>query len=121
MDAQEFVERRVQNGISVKLDILHDDVKDMKAVLRELTAAISRLAVVESDLSHHSAAQERAFLVLAELEKRVANYESSTNARLAKNDIAIANASRTSGWVDKAVVAVVALVASYIAAKVGLK
>jgi len=37
-----FEDRRSASGISVKLDLLHDDVSDMKAVLKELTAAIYR-------------------------------------------------------------------------------
>lgn len=105
-----FIERRATNGITVKLDLLHTDVQDMKSVLKELTAAISRLAVVESDLTHFSAAQERAFKVLEKLETRMAAVE-----------LQAVNASRTSGWVDKAVVAIIAIVGSYVAVKVGLK
>ena len=105
----QFIERRTQDGISVKLDLLHTDVQDMKSVLKELTAAISRLAVVESDMTHFSAAQERAFKVLEKLENRMAAVE-----------IQASNAARTSGWVDKAVVAIVAIVGAYAANKLGL-
>lgn len=107
--AEQFIERRTTDGISVKLDLLHSDVQDMKSVLKELTAAISRLAVVESDMTHFSAAQERAFKVLEKLETRMAAVE-----------IQASNAARTSGWVDKAVVAVVAVVGAYTANKLGL-
>lgn len=106
----QFIERRSQDGISVKLDLLHTDVQDMKSVLKELTAAISRLAVVESDLTHFSAAQERAFKVLEKLETRMAAVE-----------IQATNAARTSGWVDKAVIGIIAVVGSYAAVKLGLK
>jgi len=105
----QFKERRTTDGISVKLDLLHSDVQDMKSVLKELTAAISRLAVVESDMTHFSAAQERAFKVLEKLENRMAAVE-----------IQASNAARTSGWVDKAVVAIVAVVGAYAANKLGL-
>lgn len=106
----QFIERRSQAGISVKLDLLHSDVQDMKSVLKELTAAISRLSVVESDMTHFSAAQERAFKVIEKLELRMSEAEK-----------AIVDASRTSGWVDKAVIGVIAIVGSYAAVKLGLK
>jgi hypothetical protein len=105
-----FRDRRIDNGIVMKLDLLHGDVQDMKSVLKELTAAISRLAVVESDQGHIRAAQERAFNVLEKLENRMAAVE-----------ITAANASRTSGWVDKGVVAVIATVGAYLATRLGLK
>jgi len=107
---QQFVDRRASgNGLSVKLDLLHSDVQDMKTVLKELTAAISRLAVVESDMSHFSTAQERAFKVLERLEQRVTALE--------KHDV---SNNQTNTWVTNAMWAAVAVAATFVARKVGL-
>ena len=41
-------ERRASNTTTdIKLDALHDDITDIKLVLKELTVAINRLAIVE--------------------------------------------------------------------------
>lgn len=53
------------------LDILHRDVIEVKAVLRELTLAITKLAVVEERQQQAASAQERAFRVLEAMEKRL--------------------------------------------------
>lgn len=103
-------------SIAVKLDLLHDDVTDMKSVLKELTAAISRLAVVESDQGHIRAAQERTFLVLEKVETRLEKLETRV---LALEQLGV-DSKRSNAWVDKAVWAVVAAVAMYVAKKVGL-
>lgn len=101
--------RRSDSGIAVKLDLLHDDVNGIKAVLKELTAAISRLAVVESDQGHIRATQERAFSFLEKLESRVATLE----------QLAVSSRQANS-WVEKALWAVAAASAMYIGKKVGL-
>ena len=104
-----FEDRRSASGISVKLDLLHDDVSDMKTVLKELTAAISRLAVVESDQGHIRAAQERTFVVLERLETRISALES----------LSVTN-KQTNQWVMTALWAAAAAAAMYVAKKVGL-
>ncbi len=104
-----FEDRRNASGISVKLDLLAGDVADLKTVLKELTAAISRLAVVESDQGHIRAAQERAFGVLEKLEMRIAALE----------QLAVTS-KQTSTWVEKGIWAAAAAAAMYIAKKVGL-
>lgn len=106
-----FEERRNANasGISVKLDLLHEDVSDMKAVLKELTAAISRLDVVESDQGHIRAAQERTFKVLERLEERTTSLE----------QLAVSS-KQANGWVEKGLWAAAAAAAMYVAKKVGL-
>ncbi len=104
-----FEDRRNASGISVKLDLLHEDVSDMKAVLKELTAAISRLAVVESDQGHIRAAQERSFAVLAKLEERITTLE----------QLAVTS-KQTNTWMEKGLWAAAAAVAMYVAKKIGL-
>ena len=102
-------DRRQTSGIEVKLDLLHDDVTDMKSVLKELTAAISRLAVVESDQNHIRAAQERTFVVLEKVEARIAALEALS-----------VTSKQTNKWAENAIWAVAAAAAMYVAKKVGL-
>ena len=116
------VDRRASSatGIAVKLDLLHEDVQDMKTVLKELTAAISRLAVVESNQGHISAAQERGFTALGNLEKRMATYEKENDARIKALEAQSITSKQTNVWVDRAVWGTVAAVGMYVAKKVGL-
>lgn len=57
------------------MDVLHRDVIEIKAVLRELTLAITKLAVVEERQTQISASMERAFTLLDGLERRIAELE----------------------------------------------
>ena len=105
----EFIERREQSGISVKLDLLHDDVSDMKSVLKDLTIAINRLAVVEERQTQAAAALERAFGALERVE-----------GRLAVLELQGVSSKQTNDWMGKAVWAAVAAVAVFAGKKVGL-
>ncbi len=64
-----------QDVLTVKLQVLHEDVGEMKSVLKDLTAAITKLALIEERQTQAAAAQERAFAVLAKLEERVSSLE----------------------------------------------
>lgn len=108
-DPVQYLDRRQTTGIEVKLDLLHGDVQDMKSVLKELTAAISRLAVVESDQGHIRAAQERGFKVLEKLEQRIAALEA----------VAVTS-KQTNTWVEKALWAAAVLACVFIARRAGL-
>ena len=109
MSEETFTERRSSTGISVKLDHLSESVGEMKGVLKELTVAINRLAVVEANQSHAAAALERAFVALAKLEMRIAALETSS-----------ADNRRTTSNVDKALWVLAGMTALFIANKVGL-
>ena len=50
-----------------KLSMLHEDVGDIKSALKDLTSAITRLALVEERMATASAAQERAIRLLESL------------------------------------------------------
>ena len=96
-------------GIKIKLDLLHDDVKDMKGVLKELTTAINRLAIVEERQSQAGEAMGRAFKGLDQVRDRLSDLE------------ALAVSSRqTNDWAGKALWAAAAASAVYIGKKVGL-
>ncbi len=47
-----------------KLSMLHEDVGDIKSALKDLTSAITRLALVEERMATASAAQERSMKLL---------------------------------------------------------
>ena len=91
-DNLQFGRRQQDSGIIVKLELLHDDVSDMKAVLRELTTAINRLAIVEERQQVTAAALERAFGILEKVESRLATLE-----------LANVNTSRSASLVDKGI------------------
>ena len=95
------------NLLSVRLQSLHEDVGDIKGTLQNLTAAITKLALVEERLSVTMTAQERAFVAIANVEKRLVKLES----KVPVTD----NAMK---WVDRGITAVVAAAAMFVWDKV---
>jgi len=104
-------ERRSQHSLALesKLTMLHDDVSDIKAALKDLTSAITRLALVEDRMATASAAQERAFKAIAEMEKKVVEIEKILAAQ-----------TKTTHWVDRGIWAALAALGVYVLKKVGL-
>jgi hypothetical protein len=97
------------HGMEIKLDLLHQDVSDMKAVLKELTVAINRLAIVEERQSETAKSMERAFTAIDKITVRLMSLEQGA-----------VNSARTSGWIDKGIAATVGAVAVYVAKKLGI-
>ena len=95
------------NLLSVRLQSLHEDVGDIKGTLQNLTAAITKLALVEERLSVTMAAQERAFTAISNVEKRLAALES----KVPVTD----NAMK---WVDRGITAIVAAAVMFVWEKV---
>lgn len=108
-----FNDRRTGDGplqvIAAKLESLHGDVGDMKLVLRDLTTAVTKLAIVEERQAQASLALERAFKVIEKVELRLDALEKAAPA-----------AAQTSTWVNNAMWAAAAVAATFIAKKVGL-
>ena len=103
-------ERRTNPELmDVKISMLHQDVSEMKTVLRELTSAITRLALVEERIATASAAQERAFAAIDKIEGRITKIEQK-----------MPEYSRVSIWVDRGIWAAAAAAVLYVAKKVGL-
>lgn len=104
-------DRRIHNNSStnIKLDALHDDITDIKLVLKELTVAINRLAIVEERQSQAADALERAFSALEKVEIRLTNLE-----------MVSVNSRQTNDWVGKAVWAGLAVLVIFVLRKVGL-
>lgn len=99
----------VAEVLRVQLQSLHSDVKNMEDVLKDLTSAITKLAVMEERQANAHQAIERAFSVLVKLEERVGDLEKT-----------VVNSSRTSMWVDRGMWAAAAAVAVYVAKRTGL-
>lgn len=106
----QFGRRSNDSGIIVKLELLHDDVSDMKSVLKELTVAINRLAIVEERQQQTAASLERAFTALEKVEARTTVLE-----------LANVNTSRTSTLIDKSLWLLVGAVITGVLVAIGVK
>ena len=95
--------------IAHKLESLHGDVGDMKQVLRDLTTAVTKLAIVEERQGQAAISLERAFKVLEKVEGRLDALE----RREPMN-------TQTSEWVTRAVFAAAAVAVLYVARQAGL-
>lgn len=92
-----------------RMESLHSDVGEIKTALKDLTQAITKLALIEERQSQASLALERAFMAMSKLGDRVQELE-----------LAESNNARTSEWVDRVVWSTAGLSVMFVAAKVGL-
>ena len=95
--------------LAVRLNLLHEDVGEIKTALGKLSDAITKLALVEQNQVQTAGALERAFQAIERIERRIEKIEQAMpeNAEAAK-------------WVDRAVTASVCAVAAFIAKAIGL-
>ena len=100
-----------------RVETMHADFGEIRNVLRDLTAAINKLALVEERQNNAAAAQERAFKVLERLESKIDALES----RVVTLEIAEPEQQRVSKWVLTAVWAAAALAVTLRLAKLGVK
>lgn len=98
-----------ENVLTVKLDMLHSDVVDMKTALNELSKAITKLALVEERQAQTADAMERAFKAIGKVEDR-----------LSKLELTAPKAKETSAWVDRFILGMVMAVMGFAGAKLGL-
>lgn len=111
---KEMLDRRAAvndgfNQLDKRLEVLHNDVTDMKDVLKSLTSAVTRLALIEERQAQAAAAQERSFRAIEGVEKRVADIEK----RMPEQD-------RTAKYVEMLLTALAVAALLYAAKKVGL-
>lgn len=92
-----------------KLETLHGDVNEVKTVLKDLTAAITKLAIVEERQNTTAAALERAFKALAKIEERVAVIELQVPAN-----------KKISVWVDRVTWAALGLLGMFVIKTLGV-
>lgn len=77
-------------ALNLKLEMLHDDVGEIKTALGKLSDAIVKLALIEERQAVANASLERAFATLERVESRVSALEQSN-----------VSTSRTSSWIDR--------------------
>jgi len=95
--------------LNLQLKTLHEDVSEMKSVLKDLATAITKLALIEERQANAAAALERAFGALERVEARVAALEKDVPAN-----------KRVNVWVDRAIWAGLGLLAMTVMKKSGL-
>ena len=95
--------------LTVKIDMLHGDVVEMKTALSELSKAITKLALVEERQAQTADAMERAFKAIGKIEDRISALE-----------LAAPKTKETNAWVDRFILALVMAVAGFIGTKLGL-
>lgn len=107
-----------------RLEALHGDVGDIKAALRDLATAVTRLAVVEERQQQAAAAQERGFRALERVEARLTALEhqmpDGLDQRLVHLEQQAPQSTRAAAWVDRAVWACAAAGVMYVAKSAGL-
>lgn len=108
-DGQE--ERRIQpiHHMVLKLDLLHRDIVDMKVVLKDLTATIAKLAVIEERQTQTTLSLQRLGSCIEHLEERTTALE-----------VSLPESKRTAMWMDRSVWAGLTVIAVFIAKKTGL-
>lgn len=98
-----------ENVLTVKIDMLHSDVVDMKTALNELSKAITKLALVEERQAQTADAMERAFKAIGKIEDRLSALE-----------LAAPKTKETNAWVDRFILALVMAVAGFVGTKLGV-
>ena len=98
-----------ENVLTVKIDMLHSDVVDMKTALNELSKAITKLALVEERQAQTADAMERAFKAIGKVEDRLSALE-----------LAAPKTKETSAWMDRFILGMVMVVMGFAGAKLGL-
>lgn len=113
--------------ISHRLESLHGDVGDMRTILRELTTAVTKLAVIEERQVQTGVSLERAF---KEIERCGSHHDTqrvsdlsdlkALQIRVASLEQSAPANKQTNVWVMAFVTGIAVLVFMFIASKVGL-
>lgn len=98
-----------ENVLTVKIDMLHSDVVDMKIAVNELSKAITKLALVEERQAQTADAMERAFKAIGKIEDRLSALE-----------LAAPKTKETNAWVDRFILALVMALAGFVGTKLGV-
>lgn len=109
MSSPEYLMPQEAQQLGIKLEMLHEDVSEIRSALSKLSDAIVKLALIEERQTMAGASLERAFSALERVEARISALE-----------IANINSRRTSGWVDKVVTAGVGILLLLVLRKVGI-
>ena len=102
--------------VVARLDNLHSDIGDMKSTMRELTAAVTRLALIEERQAQATQAIDRAFKSIEKVEAKTEAVESRVDSLERDQPMQ----RKTSQWVTTAVYSAAALALTFAAKSVGL-
>jgi len=91
--------------LAVRLNLLHEDVGEIKTALGKLSDAITKLALVEQSQAQTADAMERAFKAIERVERRLEKLEQSSW-----------ESSESAKWIDRGIVALITI-GAVIAAK----
>jgi CII-binding regulator of phage lambda lysogenization HflD len=94
---------------AVRLEAIHNDLNDLRAVTRDLVKAISKLALVEDRQKQDRQSMDAVRKDIESLGRRVVALE-----------IKSPGVARVASWIDRAVLAVVGLVLLMVAKHVGV-
>ena len=89
--------------LSTRLDSLHSDVQEIKSALTQLTAAITKLAIVEERQQRSSEALDRAFNALRNIEIRLSEIEKTLPMLRAES-------GKSAVWIDRVMWAFISIV-----------
>ena len=95
--------------LTLKLEMLHSDVVEVKTALNKLSEAITKLALVEQQQTQTAEALERAFKTISRIDDRLTALE-----------LAAPKQKETSGWVDKFILAVIMAAMGFVGTKLGV-
>ena len=98
-----------QRGITHKINTIGQELAEIKADMKQLVQAMTRLALAEERIGQVNAALERVLRKIDALEQDAL-----------KHKLDGVDARRTSVWVDRGIVAAVGAAVMYIAKKTGL-
>lgn len=88
--------------LTTRMDVIHNDVTDIKSALKDLTAAITKLALIEERQTKTTQSLDKIEARISRLEQQIPIYTSAAK------------------WVDRGVVALVTGAVVFIAKKSGL-
>ena len=94
--------------LSLKLEILHSDVVEVKTALNKLSEAITKLALVEQQQTQTAEALERAFKTISKIDDRLSALE-----------LAAPKYKETSGWMDRFILAIIVAAMGFIGTRLG--
>ena len=106
---------------------IREGVAEMKDAMREMAAAINRLAVIEERQNQDRAALERAFNAISDVNKkhdqtttRVMEIVEKIEGRMRALELAQPLQNKTAEWIEKAIFAAAAAAVMFVAGKAGL-
>ena len=91
------------NELATKLLSLHEDVSEIKGALKDLTSAITKLALIEERQTVTNASLERAFVAIGRVEDRLTELERLTPLN-----------NQTRVWVERFVIAITSAALVYL-------